>query len=84
MCFSARRRRLTCVITVRPNRSGQKASNRAGRKKGRQKKFGEAFPGGPVDPALADDSYTRHMRSLRALALAKQAERTGAWSDRRL
>ena len=34
----------------------------------RQKKFGEAFLGGPIDPAFADDGWTRLTRNVAELA----------------
>ena len=39
-----------------------------GWQKERQKKFGEAFLGGPIDPAFADDGWTRLTRNLSDLA----------------
>ena len=39
-----------------------------GWQKERQKKFGEAFLGGPIDPAFADDGWTRLTRNLSELA----------------
>ena len=39
-----------------------------GWQKERQKKFGEAFLGGPIDPAFLDDGWTRLTRNLKALA----------------
>ena len=39
-----------------------------GWQKERQKKFGEAFLGGPIDPAFADDGWTRLTRNATALA----------------
>ena len=43
-----------------------------GWQKERQKKFGEALLGGPIDPAFMDDGWTRLTRNLRELA--SQAE----------
>jgi cyclohexanone monooxygenase len=43
-----------------------------GWQKERQKKFGEAFLGGPIDPAFTDDGWTRLTRNV--AALAKQTE----------
>ncbi len=39
-----------------------------GWQKERQKKFGEAFLGGPIDPAFADDGWTRLTRNVTELA----------------
>lgn len=39
-----------------------------GWQKQRQKKFGEAFLGGPIDPAFADDGWTRLTRNVTELA----------------
>ena len=39
-----------------------------GWQKARQKKFGEAFLGGPIDPAFLDDGWTRLTRNLKELA----------------
>jgi cyclohexanone monooxygenase len=39
-----------------------------GWQKERQKKFGEAFLGGPIDPAFTDDGWTRLTRNLTELA----------------
>ncbi len=39
-----------------------------GWQKERQKKFGEAFLGGPIDPAFVDDGWTRLTRNLKAMA----------------
>ena len=39
-----------------------------GWQKERQKKFGEAFLGGPIDPAFADDGWTRLARNVTELA----------------
>ena len=44
------------------------ASLKPGWQKERQKKFGEAFLGGPIDPAFIDDGWTRLTRNVRALA----------------
>ena len=44
------------------------ASLKPGWQKERQKKFGEAFLGGPIDPAFVDDGWTRLTRNVRALA----------------
>ena len=45
------------------------ASNlKPGWQKDRQKKFGEAFLGGPIDPAFADDGWTRLTRNVAELA----------------
>ena len=43
-----------------------------GWQKERQRKFGEAFLGGPIDPAFVDDGWTRLTRNLKELA--SQAE----------
>ena len=43
-------------------------SLKPGWQKERQKKFGEAFLGGAVDPAFADDGWTRMIRNLRDMA----------------
>ena len=40
----------------------------------RQKKFGEAFLGGPIDPAFVDDGWTRLTRNLKEL-VAQSEER---------
>ncbi len=47
-------------------------SLKPGWQKERQKKFGEAFLGGPIDPAFIDDGWTRLVRNL--TAMASQAE----------
>ena len=39
-----------------------------GWQKERQKKFGEAFLGGQIDPAFLDDGWTRLTRNLKELA----------------
>ena len=39
-----------------------------GWQKERQKRFGEAFLGGPIDPAFLDDGWTRLTRNLREMA----------------
>ena len=44
------------------------AGLKPGWQKERQKKFGEAFLGGPIDPAFIDDGWTRLTRNVRALA----------------
>ena len=44
------------------------ASLKPGWQKERQKKFGEAFLGGPIDPAFVDDGWTRLTRNVRTLA----------------
>jgi len=44
------------------------ASLKPGWQKERQKKFGEAFLGGPIDPAFVDDGWTRLTRNVKALA----------------
>ena len=44
------------------------ASLKPGWQKERQKKFGEAFLGGPIDPAFIDDGWTRLTRNVRTLA----------------
>ena len=44
------------------------AALKPGWQKERQKKFGEAFLGGPIDPAFIDDGWTRLTRNVRALA----------------
>ncbi len=44
------------------------ASLKPGWQKERQKKFGEAFLGGPIDPAFIDDGWTRLTRNVKALA----------------
>ena len=44
------------------------ASLKPGWQKERQKKFGDAFLGGPIDPAFIDDGWTRLTRNVRALA----------------
>lgn len=44
------------------------ASLKPGWQKERQKKFGEAFLGGPIDPAFIDDGWTRLTRNVRELA----------------
>ena len=48
------------------------ASLKPGWQKERQKKFGEAFLGGSIDPAFIDDGWTRLTRNL--LDLTKKAE----------
>ena len=44
------------------------ASLKPGWQKERQKKFGEAFLGGPIDPAFIDDGWTRLTRNVKTLA----------------
>ena len=44
------------------------ASLKPGWQKERQKKFGEAFLGGPIDPAFVDDGWTRLTRNVKAMA----------------
>jgi len=44
------------------------ASLKPGWQKERQKKFGEAFLGGPIDPAFVDDGWTRLTRNVKTLA----------------
>ena len=44
------------------------AGLKPGWQKERQKKFGEAFLGGPIDPAFVDDGWTRLTRNIKALA----------------
>jgi len=44
------------------------AGLKPGWQKERQKKFGEAFLGGPIDPAFIDDGWTRLTRNVKALA----------------
>ena len=44
------------------------ASLKPGWQKERQKKFGEAFLGGPIDPAFIDDGWTRLTRNVKAMA----------------
>ena len=44
------------------------AGLKPGWQKERQKKFGEAFLGGPIDPAFVDDGWTRLTRNVKALA----------------
>ena len=44
------------------------ASLKPGWQKERQKKFGEAFLGGPIDPAFMDDGWTRLTRNVKAMA----------------
>lgn len=44
------------------------ASLKPGWQKERQKKFGEAFLGGPIDQAFVDDGWTRLTRNVRTLA----------------
>ena len=44
------------------------ASLKPGWQKERQKKFGEAFLGGPIDPAFIDDGWTRLTRNAKTLA----------------
>ena len=49
------------------------ASLKPGWQKERQRKFGEAFLGGPIDPAFVDDGWTRLTRNVKTLA-AKATE----------
>ena len=44
------------------------ANLKPGWQKERQKKFGEAFLGGPIDPAFIDDGWTRLTRNVKTLA----------------
>ncbi|NCZ63653.1 MAG: NAD(P)/FAD-dependent oxidoreductase [Cellvibrionales bacterium] len=44
------------------------ASLKPGWQKERQRKFGEAFLGGPIDPAFVDDGWTRLTRNVKTLA----------------
>ena len=44
------------------------ASLKPGWQRERQKKFGEAFLGGPIDPAFIDDGWTRLTRNVKTLA----------------
>ena len=44
------------------------AGLKPGWQKERQKKFGEAFLGGPIDPAFIDDGWTRLTRNVKTLA----------------
>lgn len=44
------------------------ASLKPGWQKERQRKFGEAFLGGPIDPAFIDDGWTRLTRNVKTLA----------------
>ena len=44
------------------------ASLKPGWQKERQKKFGEAFLGGPIDPAFVDDGWNRLTRNVKTLA----------------
>jgi cyclohexanone monooxygenase len=48
-----------------------------GWQKQRQKKFGEAFLGGPIDPAFVDDGWTRLTRNVTELALQTESKIPG-------
>ena len=48
-----------------------------GWQKERQKKFGEAFLGGPIDPAFVDDGWTRLTRNLKAMASQVEGKAPG-------
>ena len=48
-----------------------------GWQKERQKKFGEAFLGGPIDPAFADDGWTRLTRNVTELATQTEGKVPG-------
>jgi len=49
-----------------------------GWQKERQKKFGEAFLGGPIDPAFIDDGWTRLTRNLKDLLSQTEGKAPGA------
>ena len=49
-----------------------------GWQKERQKKFGEAFLGGPIDPAFVDDGWTRLTRNLKDLLSQTEGKAPGA------
>ena len=49
-----------------------------GWQKERQKKFGEAFLGGPIDPAFVDDGWTRLTRNLKDLLSQSEGKAPGA------
>jgi len=52
-------------------------SLKPGWQKERQKKFGEAFLGGPIDPAFVDDGWTRLTRNLKELASQTEGKLPG-------
>jgi cyclohexanone monooxygenase len=52
-------------------------SLKPGWQKQRQKKFGEAFLGGPIDPAFVDDGWTRLTRNVTELARQTESKIPG-------
>lgn len=53
------------------------ANLKPGWQKERQKKFGEAFLGGPIDPAFVDDGWTRLTRNVAELARRSEGNTPG-------